>query len=262
MSRSGTRALGSGLALMSAFTFAANVVFVSVMYDHGGNIHAVNLVRPLFFVGCVALWIVIRRTSIRLPSRQRYACAVLGLLFCVEFYGVHAAIRYIPVGLAILIVYTYPLMVALTASIMHRKAPSVPLLAAMIIVFGGLALALYTPAQGVEWRGIGGRARHVRVGYDQRTDDGESEQRSGDVAHHARRVRHHEYHGRRQRPGAVAGGQGWDACTGICYRPLRGGNLLVVHGGKLDWAGGLRGNRQHRPRLGRLARILAARGKP
>ena len=104
--------LGSAAALLSAMTFGMNVPFVGVVYDHGGNIHAVNLVRPLVFLAGVMLWLGVKRRRVDLPARQGNWAFVLGAFFALEFYALHSAIHYMPVGLAILVMYTYPIIVA------------------------------------------------------------------------------------------------------------------------------------------------------
>ena len=136
-------------------SFGMNVPFVGVVYEHGGNIHAVNLVRPLFFLACVLVWIVSKRGTLDLPARQSNWAFVLGLFFCLEFYAVHSAIQYIPVGLTILVMYTYPLVVAVLTAVLGGERISRRTLAAMLVAFCGLALALGAPADNIDWRGIG-----------------------------------------------------------------------------------------------------------
>lgn len=148
------RSLGFALALLSAMGFALNVVCVSLVFEHGGNIHAVNVVRPWFFLLCLVALSLLRGDKRSLPPPQRYASLFLGLVLCVEIYAVHSAIWFIPVGLAILIMYTYPIVVTLAASALARQAPSARLLAAVVVAFSGLALALHTPLDQLDWRGI------------------------------------------------------------------------------------------------------------
>ena len=147
-------ALGAAAALISAMSFASNVPFVALVYESGGNIHAVNLVRPLFFFACVTAWVLAKRRAIDLPARQGNFAFLLGALFCLEFYGAHSAIKYISVGLAILIMYTYPIIVALLDSLLRRERPSAKVLAAMFVAFVGLVIALGAPAGEIDWRGV------------------------------------------------------------------------------------------------------------
>ena len=46
---------GSLVALVSAALFALNVALSRMVYDHGGNIHALNLTRSLIFLACLVL---------------------------------------------------------------------------------------------------------------------------------------------------------------------------------------------------------------
>ena len=154
MTPTARRWLGGLAALISAMAFASNVPFVGVVYANGGNIHAVNLVRPLVFLGCVTIWLLLARRPIDLPARQGNFAFLLGVLFCFEFYGVHSAIKYIPVGLAILIVYTYPISVAIVASVLNRERLNWRVVLAMLVAFAGLIIARGGPTDATDWRGV------------------------------------------------------------------------------------------------------------
>ena len=146
--------LGGVLALVSAISFALNVPFVALVYEHGGNIHAVNLVRPWFFLLCVGVWLLITRPSLRIPRKQLSLSLVIGAAFMIEFYGVHSAIHFIPVGLAILVLYIYPIMVTVITSVMERRRPRLSMIGAMLVVFVGLGFALRATAETFNWLGI------------------------------------------------------------------------------------------------------------
>ena len=146
--------LGGVLALISAISFALNVPFVALVYEHGGNIHAVNLVRPWFFLLCVGVWLFATQSSLRIAIKPLLLCLAVGMAFMVEFYGVHSAIQFIPVGLAILVLYIYPIIVTVVTGIMERRSPPLMMMLAMIAVFVGLAFALRTSTDSFDWRGI------------------------------------------------------------------------------------------------------------
>ncbi len=146
--------VGSGLALISAASFALNVACGPLIYADGGNIHAVNYVRPISFFACIAVWLLIAQRSMRLPRLQLAGAAVLGLILVFEFYVVFSAVQYVPVGLAILVMYTYPIIVTLLDGLLGRSRLSSWLLLALLVTFAGLALALGTPETALDWRGI------------------------------------------------------------------------------------------------------------
>ena len=146
--------IGAVIALASAISFALNVPFVALVYEHGGNIHAVNLVRPWFFLLCVMFWLLLTRTSLRISRKSLVLSLVVGLGFMVEFYGVHSAIQFIPVGLAILVLYIYPIIVTVITSVCARRIPPLSMILAMMVVFIGLAFALRASTETFDWRGI------------------------------------------------------------------------------------------------------------
>ena len=133
---------GSIAALASAITFALNVVFSRVAYDYGANIHALNLIRTATFLCCLATVVFMTGSRVKMPTTEMLRCLFLGLLLCAEMYLLLASILFIPVALAILVFYAYPLMIALWAYGIRKSPFSVMMFAAMALAFCGLVIAL------------------------------------------------------------------------------------------------------------------------
>ena len=146
--------LGSLVALASAACFALNVTLSRLVYDAGGNIHALNLSRPLIFLVCLAVWLRIDGQPFVLPRGPRLASLGLGLLLCAEMYSLLGAIIFMPVGLAILVMYCYPLMIAAWFWLRRAERPPMVALLAITAAFAGLALALGASVNGLDWRGV------------------------------------------------------------------------------------------------------------
>lgn len=134
--------LGSFFALCSAMAFALNLSFARIAYDHGANIHALNGFRSLSFLLCLVLVVALNRQTIFIPKKDIYISLLLGALLCFEMYALLAAILFIPVALAILIMYTYPMMIAVYGWISGRNEFSYLSLLLLLIAFGGLVIAL------------------------------------------------------------------------------------------------------------------------
>jgi len=141
-------------ALISAMTFALNVTLVPIAYDSGANIHAVNFVRPVAFLVCMLVAVKAAGVSLRLPSSGRNAAMGLGLLMCLELYALLGAIRFIPVALAILTLYLYPLLIACVEHLLGRTRIGLVRGAAMLITFLGLFLVFNAPLESPDWRGM------------------------------------------------------------------------------------------------------------
>lgn len=146
--------LGSAVALGSSITFALNVVLASIVYDAGGNIHALNLTRALLFMACLAAWLRAKGRPMALPRRPLVASLLLGLLLCLNMYTLLGAIMLIPVTLAILVLYIYPFLIAAATWVSGRESPSIPRLLALGVAFSGLVLALAAPVAAPDWRGV------------------------------------------------------------------------------------------------------------
>ena len=146
--------LGSLVALGSAVTFALNMALARIAYDAGGNIHALNLTRALLFLVCLAAFLRLAGRPIGMPRRAVVFSLLLGALLCLEMYLLLGAILFIPVSLTILILYTYPLMLAAVTWATGREPASPARFAALFAAFVGLGLALAAPATALDWRGL------------------------------------------------------------------------------------------------------------
>lgn len=147
--------LGSLAALCSASSFALNMVLARLTYDAGGNIHALNLSRAGLFLVCLALWLRLSGGALTLPRRPLVASLLLGLLLCAEMYLLLGAILFIPVALTVLIMYSYPLLLAGLTWITGSDKPTVPRVLALVVAFMGLGIAVAAPVGAMDWRGVG-----------------------------------------------------------------------------------------------------------
>ncbi len=145
---------GSVAALFSSISFSMNVTLAGLAYEHGANIHALNLTRSIAFWLCLLIVVNIRELSLDIPRKARVAALLLGGLLGAEMYVLLGAILFIPVALAIVIMYTYPLMIAVYDWTSGRSRFSILQLVIMIVVFIGLSLALALPAGMIDINGV------------------------------------------------------------------------------------------------------------
>ena len=146
--------VGSAVAFASAIVFATGITLVAAIYQDGANVHAVNLTRVLTLASVMAITLAIARVSPALPLRTALRCVLIGVLFCSEIYGLLSSVKYIPVGLAMLIMYTYPLMIAVVGWLTGAEPFTLDRLFAILAAFAGLALALHAPHADIDWRGV------------------------------------------------------------------------------------------------------------
>ena len=134
--------LGSAAALVSAVAFSSNVVLSKLAYDFGTNLHALNLVRAAVFLVCLLLAVWLSGARVSIKRNELYRCLALGVLLCAEMYLLLASVLFIPAALAILVFYTYPIMIALWTWRTGRHHFSYFGLGVMAVAFIGLIIAL------------------------------------------------------------------------------------------------------------------------
>ena len=137
-----TSALGSISALIAAAGYGSAYVVARIAYDYGLNSLTLNFLRFLTLVAIVALWVGFKGGDFRLPLGSLVITLFMGLLIACAGVTNFAAIEFIPVSLAILIFYTYPLVTLLLNSIVEKRAPGRTDYMAFACAFAGLALIL------------------------------------------------------------------------------------------------------------------------
>ena len=147
-------ALGGLSALVAATGYGSAYVVARISYDYGLNSFTLNTLRFLTLVALFALWIGVTGGNFRLPLRTLFMTLFLGFLIACAGVTNFAAISFIPVSLAILIFYTYPLVTLVLNSIVERRAPGPIDYLAFACVFAGLALVLEVSADELNGSGV------------------------------------------------------------------------------------------------------------
>ena len=140
------RCSGSMLCLASAAAFGAMGVFGKLAYGEGATVGTLLAVR--FSVAAALLWALLlaggRAGELRALRRRDLAVA-LGLGACgyaLQAGGYFAALERIDAGLVSLVVYTYPVLVAVAAVALGRERLTVRHLIALGLGWAGLVLVL------------------------------------------------------------------------------------------------------------------------
>ncbi len=133
---------GIALCLVAAVSFACNTGLASVAYRHGAAPLSVLTYRTA--VAVLALFVILKllRVPIVLSPKRRYASLALGVMLGAYSYGLLGAIAYMPLALAVLTFYLYPLIVGVASWALGREPMTFALGGALIVAFAGLALAL------------------------------------------------------------------------------------------------------------------------
>ncbi|MGR8946967.1 MAG: DMT family transporter [Gammaproteobacteria bacterium] len=140
-------AIATGIILGTAVTVSR----FAYLADASGIM--VTLFRGIFMV--IVLGVGLRVSGYRwpLPKRLIPLAMINGVLMAIMTYGNIGAVEFIPIGLAALLFFTFPVMIALLVMIFRLEQVKPVKLAAVILAFIGLAIVLGVSVGTVDWRG-------------------------------------------------------------------------------------------------------------
>ncbi|MEX1109121.1 MAG: DMT family transporter [Dongiaceae bacterium] len=140
--------------VVATLSYGSITTLSRLAYDDGTTAITIVAIRNAFFVLGFGAWLIAMRGGLVLPRRVWYASLFLGLLMALWGYGYMASVAYIPVSLAALLYFTFPLLVGVIAAVTGQERMTLIRALALLIAFAGLALALGPAWDGLDWRGV------------------------------------------------------------------------------------------------------------
>jgi drug/metabolite transporter (DMT)-like permease len=154
VARGAASSLYVALTLAVAACFASGSSLAPIAYAAGSNPLVVNAARATVAATVLAGLLSMRGIPLALPPRERSTALALGVVNAAYSYALYAALVYVPVAMAVLIFYTYPLWTALVAWATRSEAPTARGVAAVALGIAGVGLVVGTPATVPDWRGV------------------------------------------------------------------------------------------------------------
>jgi drug/metabolite transporter (DMT)-like permease len=148
------RLVGEILALTAAVAFAFANASASVAFQDGSNPITLAAVRFVIPALVLAAWLGMESRSIWLPRRDGWIAASLGAVTAAYTWAVLSAIGTIPLALAILIYYLFPLVATVILAVFGWETVSWKTTAAIVVAFIGLVLALDPRVGNVNVKGV------------------------------------------------------------------------------------------------------------
>jgi drug/metabolite transporter (DMT)-like permease len=141
-------------ALAAASLYGVNIV--STRFAALAGISGVTLVFYRVFLmlalmlAAAALW----RAPLRVPPGERGAMAVLGLASAALGTSYLSSVAFIPVTVAVVIFYTYPVLIVLASPFVEGARLTASLLGVVTLAVVGVALVVGPAFDGLDWRGL------------------------------------------------------------------------------------------------------------
>lgn len=154
--------------LLAALSISLTNVAAPFVFDAGGNPQTVLVLRNVTFLVLCGLWLLVGGRFRWLDRRGQLVCFGAGVAYTCGAAGLLLSFVSLPVSLAILVFFTFPLMTALLDSALDRRPPDLAQLACLFAALAGLGLALeverfvFAPS-GVIFAALGGLG--VAVSY-------------------------------------------------------------------------------------------------
>jgi drug/metabolite transporter (DMT)-like permease len=142
------------LILLCSIFFSLITTFSKLAYEAGANPLTLVEARAAAFVIVVGAFQLIARRSFALPRRTLIATFPMAIGIMVMSIGYLSSVYFIKVSLAVVLLYSFPLLVGLLAAISGRERIALPKALAMLVAFGGLVMAIGLESESVDWRGV------------------------------------------------------------------------------------------------------------
>src|SRR5687767_9309075 len=140
--------VGVWLCLLSAAAFSSATIFGKIALEDGASVSSLLAIRygaaaPLF-------WILVRVTGQTLPDRPAAALQTIALgavVVSAQAFLIYSALARLNAGLVVVLLYTFPAMVAVGSVLTRREQPSRRKAGAVLVAIVGTALAMLGDAQ-------------------------------------------------------------------------------------------------------------------
>jgi drug/metabolite transporter (DMT)-like permease len=129
-------------AVIAALSFSGTDILLKVAYASGMDVLTLASLRGLLVVACFWTWLRIAPPVRRHTGRERAIALGLGVLFAMTMFGLLKAISLLPVSIAILAYFIYPLLTGIGGSLTGVERLGTRALLTAGAAFLGLALML------------------------------------------------------------------------------------------------------------------------
>ncbi|HOL17525.1 MAG TPA: DMT family transporter [Bacillota bacterium] len=146
---------GVALVLLSAFGFGMIPIFALYAYQSNINVTTLLLIRFTLAAVIFLVYVLIKHRRIALKRSDLFYFFLLGgVCYTLQSAFYFSAVRYIAPSLASLLLYTYPLIVVILATIIDRDKPTRMMVVSAAVSFVGVLLILGTSYGRINGTGI------------------------------------------------------------------------------------------------------------
>ena len=146
--KTGGKIRGPLCGILAAVTYGMNPLFALPLYERGLSTSSVLFYRYLFTILLLGGFMLLRGQSLRLGQRQRIPMGVSGILLGFSSLFLFLSFHYIDAGIAITIMFVYPVIVCGIMFACFHVRQSISTLIGMILAVAGIGLLSPGEAEG------------------------------------------------------------------------------------------------------------------
>lgn len=140
--------------IVAALSFSSVDILVKIVYQSGMDVMTLLSMRGILVVLFMGIWLWLRPSAVAHTRRQHWIALAIGVLFGGTMFGLLKAISLLPVSIAILAYFAYPVLTGLGGAITGVDRLRWPALVTAVAAFLGLALMLGTEFHNLSTAGI------------------------------------------------------------------------------------------------------------
>lgn len=129
--------IGYPAGIITGITYGLNPLFAVPLMNNGAAIESILFFRYSFAVVMLGAFLLLTNQSLKISAKQMGVLLVLGLLYTSSSLFLFEAYNYIASGLATMLIFLYPVLVAIIMVFLH-VVPSWPVWLAIAATFGGV----------------------------------------------------------------------------------------------------------------------------
>lgn len=148
------RLIGITTLMLGALCYGLNVPVAGLANRAGVSGSEIVLIRIALLLAIILSYCNFRGVSLSVSRQSRPAILSLGVVSALVSLAYVSSIAFIPVGIAAMVFYTFPIVVLLASPFIDRVRLTVFMLAAAALTFSGIALAIGPGFNSLDWRGV------------------------------------------------------------------------------------------------------------
>jgi drug/metabolite transporter (DMT)-like permease len=131
-----------GPVLTAAVMFTVSDVFAKLALEGGTDVLSLLSFRSILGIGLVFVWLRLGEPAVALSRNTKWISLALGVLLTANLFSLFKAIELIPVSIAILTYFIYPLLTGIIGAITGIDRLTVTGAATALVAFFGLGLII------------------------------------------------------------------------------------------------------------------------